>query len=207
MPKLRDLTGQKFGMLTALSHFVKNKRTYWQCRCDCGKVVTKLLDDVVNGYTCGCISKLTTHGMTKTVEHRTWEGMIRRCRGLQPDSKRNYFDRGIRVCDEWVRSFSQFYADMGPRPSANHSLDRIDNDKGYYKENCRWATKKEQARNQRRNVFLTYKGKTKTVSAWAEELNLTSAALRSRKLKGWTDDEVLRTPKWWQIPVSSLTDK
>lgn len=93
--------------------------------------------------------KVESHGMYRTTTYKTWRSMKERVLNPLNSNFKNYGGRGITICDEWKNSFLAFYRDMGPRPSKNHSIDRIDNEKGYSKENCRWATKTEQSRNQR----------------------------------------------------------
>ncbi|MGY8988455.1 MAG: hypothetical protein ACKVG7_07840, partial [Flavobacteriales bacterium] len=106
-----------------------------------------------------------------------------------------YGGRGISVCDRWRDSFENFLADMGERPSNEHSIDRKDNDGNYEPDNCRWATKKEQGRNRRSNRILTFNNKTQTLIEWSEELGISSAVIRQRiKASGWSIEEALTTP-------------
>lgn len=109
-------------------------------------------------------------------EYTIWGEMKARCLNK---NRENYGGRGITVCSRWLR-FEEFIKDMGTRPSKNHSIDRIDNDKGYFKENCKWATWKEQSRNKRNNVNITYQGKTQCLPDWAEELGISKSTLQSR---------------------------
>jgi hypothetical protein len=121
-----------------------------------------------------------------TVEYRIWTNMLRRCRaGL-----RNYGDRGVTVCDRW-ELFENFLADMGRRPSPDHSLDRIDNDGNYEPGNCRWSTRKEQMRNTRVNRRLTYRGESFTVAEWAERLNINATTIRTRLARGKSIERAL----------------
>lgn len=104
----------------------------------------------------------------------------------------NYGARGIKVCDEWIHSFSTFLSDVGKRPSPNHSIDRINNDGDYELGNIRWATRKEQALNRSSNRFLTYEGKTKHLGIWAEELGIKRTTLTQRlNAYGWSIEKAL----------------
>ena len=104
-------------------------------------------------------------------EHNIWRNMLDRCLNPNSTSYKNYGNRGITVCNTWLK-FSNFYKDMGSRITSSHSLDRIDNNKGYCKENCKWSTRKEQARNKRNTRKVTYNKLTKPLVTWCEELNL-----------------------------------
>ena len=154
-----DITGQRFGRLKALRLEPQgaSRAFNWTCLCDCGSTVVVPGTKLRHGHTksCGCLSVDTaaalnlTHGLSKTSgAYRSWLSMRSRC--LYPTHKdwHNYGGRGITFCRRWER-FENFYADMGERPPGL-TLDRKDNDKGYSKSNCRWATRSEQARNQRR---------------------------------------------------------
>jgi hypothetical protein len=136
------------------------------CRCRCGTERVVSLPNLRSGKSksCGCFrSKRTTetkivHGHARkgavTVEFATWQAMIARCNRPTHVSYQNYGGRGINVCRRWRKSFVNFLADMGRRPSAKHSLDRKNNDKNYTPSNCRWATPKQQRLNQRRRARL-----------------------------------------------------
>ena len=106
--------------------------------------------------------------------------MKTRCTNPKTWNYSNYGGRGIKVCEEWNKSFDRFLACMGPKPSSRHSIDRIDNNGNYCPENCRWATAKEQGRNRRINTAVTYKGETRTVAEWSERLGMNVVTLRSR---------------------------
>lgn len=202
--KTVDIKGQRFGRLTVLSfsHLGKHNKAHWLCRCDCGTERTFVGSYLRNGDTksCGCLFRETAidklpparHGMSQTPLHRTWSSMLERCNNPNNNSYRHYGGRGITVCDEW-HIFENFYADMGNRPKG-YSLDRIDNNKGYYKENCRWATNLEQSNNKRTNVILTLGDKTQTITQWARDLNVDPTTLGWRLRLGWTVDETLTTP-------------
>ena len=187
----KDLTGQKFGRLTVIKQVGKNKHgSYlWFCKCDCGNIKTTVGTLLRKGETksCGCLSKenlekgrVGTHRMSESVEYRTWLHIKWRCLNKNCPRYKNYGGRRIKMCNDWLESFGNFYKDMGKRPENKSSIDRIDNNKGYYKENCHWATRTEQARNKRNNKMLIYKGETRCLSDWAEKLNMNYNTLYSK---------------------------
>lgn len=161
MGKVLDITGQTFGYWTVatLSH-KKNNKVYWICKCICGNEKTLLSWDVrKRSKSCGCKSREMQaesredfHGKSRTPVYNTWSAMMARCHNPNYTEYHLYGGRGIKVCKEWRNSFKSFYDDMGDRPYLGHSLERIDVNKGYCKNNCRWATRTEQARNKRKNV-------------------------------------------------------
>lgn len=134
------------------------------------------------------------HGATRSPEHITWTNIKQRCHNKNNRDYKNYGARGIKVCDRWRTSFKSFYDDMGQRPSKDHSIERLNNNEGYCKENCIWATRVEQGRNRRTNVFLTINGQTKASWEWAEIYGITSDDVCRRLKYGWPPDDVLKTP-------------
>ena len=198
-----DLTGQTFGKLTALRRVDRPGVSWWECKCECGKVKEVRLNSLKMGHTrsCGCMQKesVTTHGCASSDEYRSeyqsWKSMVRRTTTVKDSAKhwKNYKGRGIKVCDRW-RSFENFIADMGKRPSSKHSIDRIDNDGDYCPENCRWVTWHEQARNRRSSHMMDYKGTTKCLIEWAETLGICHLVLSKRMQLGWTVERALETP-------------
>ena len=150
---MNDLTGRRFGRLTALRGFRQNGATRWECRCDCGATATPLYTNLLHGRTlscgCGVVEAATTHGLSKTKEYRAWRCMWDRVTRKTGKAWRNYGSRGVSVCRRW-KKLENFIADMGLAPSPKHSLDRVYNDGSYSKSNCRWATPSEQQRNKRK---------------------------------------------------------
>jgi len=128
-----------------------------------------------------CINLNTTHGLSNTPIEHVYRGMLVRCYKEEDRFYKDYGGRGIYVCDRWLgkEGLGNFFKDMGERPEG-YQIDRIDNDGPYSPENCRWATKKENARNKRSTKFVTFNGKTQSLPDWAEELNICYKALWSR---------------------------
>lgn len=143
---------------------------------------------------CGCTksSNKTTHGMTNTPEWYSWSAMRTRCLNPNVVDYSRYGGRGITFCESWS-DFSAFFADMGYRPEGT-TLDRIDVNGNYCKENCRWATSKQQGRNRRNSTLLTHKGQTKCISEWAEYLDVSVNTLIARIREGWSISDALETP-------------
>ena len=186
-----DLTGQVFGDLTVTHHVERRK---WACLCSCGATAKVAIDKLRSGHTTSCGHKRvdilkarsTSHGQAKrgatSPEYRVWRSAIGRCTNPTNAAWGRYGGRGITVCPEWA-TFEQFYADMGPRPEGT-SLDRIDNDRGYAPDNCRWATSKEQQNNRRSNVHVTIDGVTRTLKQWAEHFGISYAVVKERRADG-----------------------
>lgn len=186
-----NVVGMVFERLTVLEKLPKKDKWnhwYYLCQCSCGTKTEVLKCNLLKGHSksCGCLDKErrlernTKHGKAYTTEYGVWCEMHTRCYNSKC-SKINYdayILRGIIICDRWHRNnpdgFSNFYADMGPRPEGNYSIDRIDNDGNYEPNNCKWATKAEQSRNKRTNIWLTYNGRTLCQNDWAKELGIDS---------------------------------
>jgi hypothetical protein len=135
----------------------------------------------------------TTHGLFNRPFYKVWVAMLERCYKEDHAQYDDYGGRGIKVCDRWLSSYDAFESDMGTRPSGL-SLDRIDNDKGYFPENCHWATQVQQIRNRRNTRFLVHNGKRLTVSEWAELTGLSYQIIMGRLRLGWSVKETLTTP-------------
>lgn len=199
--KAIDLTGLVFGRTTGVSLAEpKGRNRRWNCKCSCGTAHVARAGDLLRGDTksCGCLRievakvAFVTHGGVYLKEYAVWCGMKQRCLYKNHKAYLRYGGRGISVADEWL-SFDKFYEDMGPRPSQQHSIERIDNNGDYCKSNCVWATRKEQQANTSRSRVLTLNGEAKTMSEWADSTGLSYYVIRSRKQRGWSDEKTLIT--------------
>lgn len=188
--------GARFGKWTLLEPVPERS---WLCRCVCGRESRVKASNLRRGASKQCLScATTTHGgfRYKDPAYRVWMMMRNRCK---PDPTTDWYacyaGRGIIVCDRWQSSFPAFLADMGPRPSMAHSIDRIDNDGNYEPGNCRWATQGEQSRNTSRNRMLTHAGRTMCLTDWSAETGIAYSTLRVRlDVCGWPVDRALTTP-------------
>lgn len=190
-------------MLLCLSETKIDSTWYLNCQCDCGEFHRIKSDCFSKTQSCGCLRKMalgsTTHAATGTVEHETWSSMRKRCNSEWHPAYHNYGGRGIKVRERWNNledGFLNFLEDMGPRPSPEHSIDRIDVEDDYYKENCRWTDRKTQCNNRRNNIHIEIDGQTKTFSEWCEvfEKSIQMVSHRVSKL-GMSYEEALKTPK------------
>lgn len=167
------------------------KRRMVFCYCDCGRNHTTFLSNLRTGHgaSCGCIgverrkASTITHGKSKSRVYNAWKGIIRRCQNLNCSEYHNYGGRGISVSNEW-QTFENFYRDMGD-PPVGMSIDRIDNNKGYSVDNCRWANPRTQSNNRRNTIRITFDGQTKTISDWSKEKGIKTNIIRYRLRKGW----------------------
>lgn len=191
-----DLTGQRFGMLVALTCAGSSRNgTLWRCRCDCGNERDVLVSNLRKGNSksCGCarnaglVERSRKHGHgargKHSAEYRTWRGMLARCRDKEYPG---YGAEGISVCARWefgedgVHGFECFLADMGRKPSRLHSIERKSSSGSYGPHNCRWALPTEQARNRRTSRYLTVRGMTMTLAEAAERYGVKYSTLQYR---------------------------
>ncbi len=189
-----DYFNKVFGQLTVINWLGDSK---WECRCSCGNITKVFTSNLTSGHTisCGCYKPdISTHGKTETKEYSIWSNIKTRCYNKNSLDYPRYGGRGITMCIDWLDSFERFFEDMGICPE-NLSLERIDNDRGYYKENCKWATKKEQSYNRRSNRIIEYNGVSKPLKLLCEDLNVSYKLVHLRLSKGWTIKEAIETRK------------
>jgi len=188
------LTGKIFGHLKVLGPAgIKSKGTAWHVRCDCGRtaivVGSRLKSGEIRG--CGCRRGRITHGYGKHPLYHTWQDMMARCYNPGATGFENYGGRGIRVCQRW-HTIAYFIADMHPRPSRQHTLDRINNHGHYSPSNCRWALPSVQRRNSRTRVhLLTFQGRTQCLTDWAHEVGLSPQTVEARLRYNWPIEKAL----------------
>jgi hypothetical protein len=207
MGAYKDLTNQKFGKLVCEKDVgrTKNGNVLWKCKCECGNYTVVNSSSLKTGNTksCGCIlnKRLENfgelqkkHGMSDTKIYKVWSSMKQRCLNENDKAYKNYGGRGITVCNEW-HEFEPFYewaVNNGYKEGL--TLERVDNDGDYCPKNCTWITKSKQSSNTRNCIELTYKGKTKIMKEWAEELNIPYSVLQHRIYRGWDTEKALSTP-------------
>ena len=181
-----DMVGKRYGMLTVINEIPernKNNHIMYWCKCDCGNFKAILGVSIRQGLTksCGCLhrNKITKHGMGSTPEYKAWLSMKSRCDNPKNPRYKDWGGRGIAYCREWS-DFANFIKDMGLKPEPSASIERIDNDRGYFKENCKWATKREQALNRRTTVKVLHEGREMYVHEFAKSIGLTESGARKR---------------------------
>jgi hypothetical protein len=202
MPSFMNLVGRQFGRLTVLERDLSGKKQIvkYRCQCQCGKILSVDAGNLRSGHTtsCGCYRKEflrithTKHNSVKTRLYKIWANMLDRCRRPNSTFYKEYGGRGIKVCDEW-RQFENF-RDWALENGYNDTLtiDRIDVNRNYAPDNCRWATLLVQSRNKRNNLKITFCGETKTVSEWSEITKIPRQSIARRFKSGWNIDDVLK---------------
>lgn len=201
--------GSKFNRLTLLNRLPKQpgKAARGRFQCDCGTIKDAQLNAVVSGSTksCGCLVReyyesgtVRSHGDHNSLEYKSWTQMKSRCFDPKNPSYGRYGGRGVGVCDWWQGKdgYAHFLADMGRRPTKDHSLDRWpDQDGDYEPGNCRWATRLEQQANRACARLLTYNGETMTMLQWANRLGMSWTSLANRAKRGLSDEQIITIPR------------
>ena len=204
-----DIQGCVFDRLTVLGYAGSNSRheAQWWCECVCAtikRVSGSNLRRMDNRRckSCGCLQKERAsqggrknkrHGMTHTRAYGIWSGMKNRCQNSNAADFERYGRRGITVCDRW-QSFENFYTDMG-EPPTGLTLERIDNELGYFPDNCKWGTQEEQGNNKRTTLRITFNGKTQSLTQWSRVLHIKIVTLRTRLFcLNWSIDKAFTTP-------------
>lgn len=187
---MTDLTGQRFGRLTALEVLGASRgRRYWRCRCDCGGSIEALDYNLKSGRTrsCGCLYRetrqgKTTHGLSKTLTYRLWGRMLR-----------NHRSSGVGVDPAW-QSFETFRQQMGDCPEG-HRLGRIDPYADYCRANCQWQPKTETRKQLRVSHPISFNGETHSIAVWARQIGISHQGLRFRLEHGWSVEQALTLKK------------
>lgn len=196
-PRFQDLTGQEFARLTVLGFAgtEKRRRSVWYCRCSCGNVTKVRAENLKSGHTnsCGCfvVEKNTKHGMHGTRIYHIWENMIARITNPNREGHENYYDKNIGIDKEWrtnPKSFIDWAIENGYKD--NLSIDRIDNNRGYYPDNCRFATAGQQMRNTTRNVVF----EDECAKDASKRLGGAGGLIRKRIKIGWSLKKAFTTP-------------
>lgn len=203
---IESLIGQRFSKLTVAGFVeMKGSRSIWRCSCDCGGEVNCRGNNLKTGGStnCGCVRRAKTvtrntiHGMAKRKDRHTsygcWAAMKTRCLNPLATGTHNYRGRGIKMCERWL-SFESFYADMGPRPSLKHSIDRINQNGDYCPENCRWADRVTQNNNRRDNILVFWQNRKWTITELAAHAGMSRKLLSQRIRLKWEVDRAITQP-------------
>lgn len=196
----KNLAGFRFGKLVVIKPGDAPRR--WICQCDCGQKVEVIGGNLRRGLSrsCGCSQHVGTHGGSRTVEYGVWHSMIQRCTNPNNTGYANYGDRGIRVCKRWLQ-FAHFISDMGQRPKASLTLERVDNNGNYCPSNCVWASRLQQTQNRRRSAnsllgLYKHQGKSLTLSDWAKCSGIKLRTIQDRIRKCWPISSALDPRKY-----------
>jgi hypothetical protein len=203
VPNFKDLTGQKFNYLTVIEHAGKNdiNKHLYLCKCDCGNTTITVGESIKSGNTksCGCmrkqmiVDKNFKHGYAKQPMYNVWCTVKDRCLNPNNKSYANYGGRGICLSKDWD-DYKNFHRDMSFTYKHGLTLERVDNEKGYSKDNCVWASRITQCNNTRRNHLIEYEGKILTVSQMSREYNMKPYIVQKRISSGWSIEKALLTP-------------
>lgn len=212
---LINMAGKRYGDLTVTRRAgtAGSRDALWRYRCNCGNEHEATGYSIRSGKikSCPeCAKKRTalasvTHGGTDSAEYRTWTDMKTRCLNPKSTGYERYGGRGVKICPRWILSFESFLEDMGIKPSPHHSIDRIDNDKGYEPSNCRWATNEEQIRNRGNTVFVTINGEQKTLVEWCEVYDCKPSAAYQRRAQGLDGESIFKV-KAMVLSFNGITD-
>ena len=214
MGRFKDIAGERYGRLVARKRISKQvgkrKMSYWICDCDCGNKTTVQLTHLTSGDTksCGCLSaelaskRNSSHRMINTRFYSIWAHIKTRILNENCHCYSDYGGRGLRIDENWLE-FEHFYNDMHnsykehtkKHCEKNTTIDRINNDKGYFPKNCRWATQKQQVNNRRNTLYFTIKGERMTASQIANKYDLTHSTVSHRINRGWSEGKVISPPR------------
>jgi hypothetical protein len=201
---IRDLSGQRFGRIAVIKFsFVKGRKAWWICKCDCGTIKDIRSDNLTCGETlsCGCLSREksaevghrnATHGKSRTPTHNVWKQMKQRCENPHNHAFANYGGRGINVCDEWISiiNFDSWALISGYKEGL--TIERIDVNGNYCPENCTWIPKSEQNNNKRNSIKITFRGEIKTAAQWGHILGIKIYKIYYYLKKGKTVEEIIK---------------
>jgi len=201
-----ELTGRRFGTLAVLSPAGSDgQHSLWNARCDCGAFVVRLGKDLTKnsrrfcGHTCKLFKAAIaagrrTHGMSKHPAFAVWRSMLDRCRLPTHQAWKNYGGRGIKVCPDWAESFENFWRDMGPSYYSGLTIERKNNDKGYSRTNCKWATHKEQNNNRRDNITISTPKGLMTVAQASRAFGIGVTTILYRISREWPNSRLFDAP-------------
>ena len=201
MSRYIDLIGQRYGRLVVAARVPsKHGKTMFECLCDCGNSTVVSSNNLRRGRveSCGCLlrEKINKHGMARSRIYRIYMAIKGRCTNINSPQYKYYGERGISMCNEWLNSFQTFYdwaMTNGYRDDL--TIDRIDNERDYSPDNCRWVTMQEQSENKRSNKTIVFNGKSQTLSQWARELGFPKQTLIARiTTYKWSIEKALTTP-------------
>lgn len=202
---LIDITGQRYERLTVIAlKETKNKKSYWECKCDCGNTTIVRKDQLKSGKSksCGCLNiekikqgRNHSHGHSKTRLYRTFHSMKARCCNPNNNDFKDYGGRGIKICEQWLNDFLEFRKwALKTGYNDNLTIERINVNGNYEPSNCKWVTRKIQSRNTRQNNLITISGITKCFSEWCEIYSISKSTVKDRMNNGWETKQAITTP-------------
>jgi len=195
MAKRIDRTGMKFGKLTITDEYRINKRTMAVCQCECGNTKDNIrVSSLTSGNTmsCGC-EHYGKYKIKNKALYQSWWAMVDRCNNPKSQPYKNYGGRGVKVCERWL-DYDNFAEDMVDGHEKGLTIERVNVDGNYEKDNCCWVTQAQQCQNWRHSVKITYKGETKPYGTFAREYGLIRSTVKSRLDLGWSIHDALNTP-------------